>query len=446
MSRDSNSLEHILRALFELRGYDHQQGSESEATPLSGVSLGNLRTLLLNRNATTNLRDDTEDDEYVPDDDDDDDEDGYLTRRRYMSRRQKQWIPSVTEPQAAGVELLNSGDFGCLGPKHKGKPNLSNVTKSILGAASKPPSYVPGEEIKTNFVPNTNGTTVATYDANIYTAQFSGDSSFYYTCAQDFKLHIFDMTKPPRPFGPVQSRMPRAYGRSGSIQTSLPLRKEIQGQHGQWTVTDANLSPDNSRIIYSSITSTAYMTSTSPEGPSEQIPIHFGDRAFFDHFGIWSCRFSADGNEIVAGGDGKIFVYDLLANRRTVKISAHEDDVNSCCWADTGSGNVLISASDDTFLKVWDRRSLGASRKPSGVLVGHTEGITYVSAKGDGRCAALKILKLFSTMIMAYASTTGEYTCVLGIPPFMLLMVASASEAPLIRNLVTLHTQTIVAL
>ena len=32
-----------------------------------------------------------------------------------------------------------------------------------------------------------------------------------------------------------------------------------------------------------------------------------------------------------------------------------------------------------------DRRSLGVSRKPSGVLVGHTEGITNVSAKGDGR-------------------------------------------------------------
>lgn len=28
---------------------------------------------------------------------------------------------------------------------------------------------------------------------------------------------------------------------------------------------------------------------------------------------------------------------------------------------------------------------MGASRKPSGVLIGHTEGITYVSAKGDGR-------------------------------------------------------------
>lgn len=32
-----------------------------------------------------------------------------------------------------------------------------------------------------------------------------------------------------------------------------------------------------------------------------------------------------------------------------------------------------------------DRRSLGASQKPAGVLVGHTEGITNVSAKGDGR-------------------------------------------------------------
>jgi WD repeat-containing protein 23 len=123
-----------------------------------------------------------------------------------------------------------------------------------------------------------------------------------------------------------------------------------------------------------------YMTSTAPDGNTAQIPIPFADPVsrpspFFGYgesFGIWSCRFSADGNEVVAGGSGKIFgvsievpskevqclnnqniVYDLLANKRTVKISAHEDDVNSCCWADTTSGNVLVSASDDTYLKVW---------------------------------------------------------------------------------------------
>ena len=32
-----------------------------------------------------------------------------------------------------------------------------------------------------------------------------------------------------------------------------------------------------------------------------------------------------------------------------------------------------------------DRRSLGSNPEPSGVLIGHTEGITYVSPKGDGR-------------------------------------------------------------
>ncbi|KAF8640446.1 hypothetical protein AX17_000110 [Amanita inopinata Kibby_2008] len=139
-------------------------------------------------------------------------------------------------------------------------------------------------------------------------------------------------------------------------------------------------------MIYSSITPTVYMTSISDDS-TQQIPIPFGDspHGLWDSFGIWSCRFSADGNEVVAGGSGNIFVYDLLANRRTVKIEAHDHDVNSCCWADTASGNVLISASDDTFLKVWDRRSLGSSQKPSGVLIGHTEGLTYVSAKGDGR-------------------------------------------------------------
>ena len=125
------------------------------------------------------------------------------------------------------------------------------------------------------------------------------------------------------------------------------------------------------------------MTSTL-DSSTEQVPISFRDPSpgrsrgnwhdgwgGDDQFGIWSCKFSADGNEVIAGGSSMIFgtracskqrnnissnmiiVYDLLADKRTVKISAHTDDVNSCCWADTASGNVLISASDDSFVKVW---------------------------------------------------------------------------------------------
>lgn len=117
-----------------------------------------------------------------------------------------------------------------------------------------------------------------------------------------------------------------------------------------------------------------------------QIPLQLGEERSLRMSAIWSCKFSADGNEVFAGGPGQIYVYDLIANRRSMRIGrAHSDDVNSVCWADTASGNVLISGSDDGFVKVWDRRSLGTTQKPSGVLVGHTEGITYVSPKGDGR-------------------------------------------------------------
>jgi WD repeat-containing protein 23 len=100
---------------------------------------------------------------------------------------------------------------------------------------------------------------------------------------------------------------------------------------------------------------------------------------------IWSVRFSADAREIVAGANqGLIFVYDIDSQRPILRLDAHNDDVNAVCFADTASSNVLVSGSDDGLLKVWDRRSL-QGQTPSGVLVGHTEGLTFVAAKGDGR-------------------------------------------------------------
>lgn len=345
--------------------------SGRDGIQLSGASLQAIGALLSTPGPWAD--DDEDDGDYI---DEDDDDDNYSPH--YYGRSPSPEDPPASESQEKGVELLNSGEFGRIAAHKASKP--ARLSRSPGQPSVRLPVASPRSSIVSDMVPNTNGTTVATYDANMYTAQFSDDSSFYYTCAQDYSLHIFDVTKPPRQFSPVTGM----YG----LKTSMPLRKHIQGAHGGWTITDANLSPDNSRLIYSSMSSTVYMTNTSPEESSEQIPIPFGDRTRGYLYGgesrIWSCRFSADGNEVVAGGDGKIFVYDLLASRRTVKIDAHHDDVNSCCWADKGSCNILVSASDDSYLKVWDRRSL-ASKKPSGVLMGHTEGITYVSAKGDGR-------------------------------------------------------------
>ncbi|KAF8079014.1 WD40-repeat-containing domain protein [Lyophyllum atratum] len=384
------SIQEILGTLFTMQAGGGPQASRDgqQTISLSGINLHDLTRLLGSAGVRGGRLQDFALQEEDPDEDEDEDEDDNYYNA-YRASAHVQWTgPKTTEPQQAGVELLDSGDFGRVAHKLRSRRNDINIAKLILNRAQRAQPHTYKEDYANNLIPNSNGTAVAAYDANIYTGQYSADSSFYYTCSQDFRLHVFDTTVPPLPHDGRGAA--RLYS-DASLQTNMKVRRSIQGNPGRWTITDANLSPDNERMIYSSITPTVYMTNIHDESPV-QIPIPFSDPSrttniwgYGESFGIWSCRFSADGNEVVAGGSGKIFVYDLLANRRTVKIAAHSDDVNSCCWADTASGNVLVSASDDTFIKIWDRRSLGASQKPSGVLIGHTEGITYVSAKGDGR-------------------------------------------------------------
>ncbi|KAI0328495.1 WD40 repeat-like protein [Cubamyces sp. BRFM 1775] len=332
---------------------------------------------------------DENDSDYVDEDEDEEDVNHWNMPQYTRWDRSRDWWPEVTEPREEGLTLLMGGEFGRVQHQLKTREGHRNVARSLLNKGlSSRPTY--REDITSEILPNSSGTAVAAYPANAYVGQFSSDSAFYYTCVRNFRLHVYDMKAPYKRRGP--------YGREhdDGHTTNMEIIKTIQAAPGRWTITDSHLSPDNQRMIYASISSTVYMTSTL-DSSREQIPISFKDptpqrsrRTVHpwdddDQFGIWSCKFSADGNEVIAGGSSMIFVYDLIANKRTVKIAGHNDDVNSCCWADTASGNVLISASDDTFVKVWDRRSLSATQKPSGVLIGHTEGITYVSAKGDGR-------------------------------------------------------------
>jgi len=77
-------------------------------------------------------------------------------------------------------------------------------------------------------------------------------------------------------------------------------------------------------------------------------------------------------------------VYDVEMRKITLRLEGHTDDINAVCFADPLSTNVLYSGSDDSFIKVWDRRSMAGGRE-AGCLPGHMEGITFVATKGDGR-------------------------------------------------------------
>ncbi|GJE85863.1 WD40 repeat-like protein [Phanerochaete sordida] len=391
-----------------------QANVEANEEPINLEEDHDINRLLseLIRDGTVTIEADDDDDEYVPDEDGEEDEDmgmeieededeeedegnglfGYrIVRDTRPQQTRLRWQEEVKEPKQEGLDLLYSGEFGRIQHQIRSRNKAGNAAKFLLnrGSRLRPPHR---EDFATDIIPNTDGTAVASYYANAYVGQYSSDSSFYYTCVRDFRLHVYDTTAPTMPRTPTAraSRL-RAGLLTHDHDSSMKVIKTIHAQPGGWTITDSHLSPDNQRMIYASVSNVVYMASTL-DSSSVQVPINFADPprpdgryGYEDHYGVWSCKFSADGNEVIAGGTEMVFVYDLLADKRTVKIKAHEDDINSCCWADTASGNVLVSASDDTFLKVWDRRSLGSSPKPSGVLIGHTEGITYVSAKGDGR-------------------------------------------------------------
>lgn len=78
-------------------------------------------------------------------------------------------------------------------------------------------------------------------------------------------------------------------------------------------------------------------------------------------------------------------VYDIETKQPVLSLrDRHQHHVNAVCYGDTSSPHLLYSGSDDATLRVWDRRSMADGRE-AGAFMGHTEGLTYVDSKGDGR-------------------------------------------------------------
>lgn len=191
---------------------------------LSGVSLQDLSRIIgsarggAQTGRYTFVSNVGEEDDF---EDDDDDEEGDYFGATPTYAREAWKGPKITEPQQAGVELLNSGDFGRVANKTRARRNDANLAKLIFKRATElqPTSYKEDyanvgvfyvetnlilDSSVQNLVPNSDGTAVAAYDANIYTGQYSAgkdyqfqrsymipeflptraDSSFYYTCSQ----------------------------------------------------------------------------------------------------------------------------------------------------------------------------------------------------------------------------------------------------------------------
>ncbi len=233
-----------------------------------------------------------------------------------------------------------------------------------------------------SLIPSPEPEMVIYFPEAVYSGQFSEDGNFFFCCAKDFKVRMYDTANP----------------------YNWRHYKTAVHPFGAWALTDASLSPDNRWLVFSSIQPRVCLAPTDPNDKGDPYTLdlsgadHGGGTgagagaappAAWHHygasFGIFSVRFSGDGRALVAGTThSAIVVFDIESRRVLHNITGHEDDVNAVCFADKQSPHILYSGSDDTTIKVWDRRSLG-DRREAGAFVGHCEGLTYIDSKGDGR-------------------------------------------------------------
>ena len=120
--------------------------------------------------------------------------------------------------------------------------------------------------------------------------------------------------------------------------------------------------------------------------------IYLSDRenGFFYQNQPNSIKISGDNKEVLAGSaQNELFLHDIEHSRVYLKLEqAHKEAINSVCYLNRSSSNIILSAGDDSVIKLWDKRALTSGNRPSGAFFGHAEGITHIASKGDDKFIA----------------------------------------------------------
>ena len=161
--------------------------------------------------------------------------------------------------------------------------------------------------------------------------------------------------------------------------------RTVKYHHNGWSLTDASLSDNNEWLVYSSLNSTVSISATDTAVRVPQRNISVVDSEASQSRGVLSVRFTPGGRELIVGTmRGHMTVVDIATEAVVTDIRAHQRDLNCVAFADPDSPNLIYSGSDDSLIKLWDRRDLAAGKRPAGAMVGHREGIVFIKDKKDG--------------------------------------------------------------
>jgi WD repeat-containing protein 23 len=116
-------------------------------------------------------------------------------RRRGRGRKAFQKVPSDE-----GRELMGSGTFGTNDRPEdtmKRKKKLAyRLMRRELGLGSLGRQKNSNRVISQGLIPSSKADTIIHYNACCYSGQFSNDGNFFFSCAQDFRVRMYDTSNP----------------------------------------------------------------------------------------------------------------------------------------------------------------------------------------------------------------------------------------------------------
>jgi len=103
-------------------------------------------------------------------------------------------------PSEQGQELMNAGAFGS-SPRSedsvKRKKKLAyDIMRRSLGLGSEGRQKNATRLMKQDMIPESVADTIIHYNARCYSGQFSDDGNFFFSCAQDFRVRMYDTSNP----------------------------------------------------------------------------------------------------------------------------------------------------------------------------------------------------------------------------------------------------------
>ncbi|KAL9043846.1 MAG: hypothetical protein Q9214_002978 [Letrouitia sp. 1 TL-2023] len=165
----------------------------------------------------------------------DDSRGGSGSRRGKRTTGSEKQSPHI--PNEHGRALMNSGTFGsneyyqdALRKRNVrlGRKLMHRELGLDHGHPAKNPKF-----LSQDLIPSSKADMIIHYNSRCYSGQFSDDGNFFFSCAQDFKVRMYDTSNPYK----------------------WRYYKTVIYPYGQWTITDATLSPNNKYLAFSSIRS-----------------------------------------------------------------------------------------------------------------------------------------------------------------------------------------------